>query len=79
MHYVIRVRGHLSDDLLTAFPSLVATVQPVTTVLHGPLPDQAALTGVLNRLDELGVQMVEMIEVPTEPSLAMSLPGRRAM
>jgi hypothetical protein len=79
MHYVIRVRGHLSDDLLTAFPSLVATVQPVTTVLHGPLSDQAALTGVLNRLDELGVQMVEMIEVPTEPSLAMSLPGRRAM
>jgi hypothetical protein len=77
MHYVIRVAGHLSDDLLTAFPSLMATTQPVTTVLHGPLPDQAALTGVLNRLDELGVQIVEMIEVPTEPSMAMPLAGRR--
>jgi hypothetical protein len=66
--YVIRVTGQLSDDLLTAFPTLMATVQPVTTVLHGSLPDQAALTGVLNRLDELGVQIVEMVELPVEPS-----------
>jgi hypothetical protein len=77
MHYVIRVAGHLSDDLLTAFPTMVATMQPVTTVLHGPLPDQAALTGVLNRLDELGVEIVEMTEVPAEPSLAMPMAGRR--
>ena len=28
-HYVIRVVGHLSDDLLTAFPTLLAEAQPV--------------------------------------------------
>lgn len=65
--YVIRVAGHLSDDLLTAFPTLLATVQPVTTVLSGSLPDQSALAGVLDRLDELGVQIVEMIQVPETP------------
>jgi hypothetical protein len=66
--YVIRVNGQLSDDLLTAFPTLMATVQPVTTVLYGPLPDQAALAGVLDRLDELGVQIIEMMQVPGEPA-----------
>ena len=62
--YVIRVSGDLSRDLMTAFPSLVATVQPVATVLSGPLPDQAALIGVLDRLDELGVQIVEVVQLP---------------
>jgi hypothetical protein len=71
--YVIRVAGHLSDDLLTAFPSLLATVQPVTTVLSGELPDQSALAGVLDRLDELGVQIVEMIQVPAAPVAPMPL------
>ena len=66
--YVIRVTGALSDDLLTAFPTLVATVQPVTTVLHGPLPDQGALAGVLDLLDELGVNIVEMMQVPNHPA-----------
>ena len=65
-HYVIRVAGHLSDDLLTAFPTLDASPQPVTTVLHGQLPDQAALTGVLDRLDELGIEIVELVQLPAE-------------
>jgi hypothetical protein len=73
--YVIRVSGQLSDDLLTAFPTLMATVQPVTTVLYGPLPDQAALAGVLDQLDELGVHIVEMMQVPGEPA---QLVGRRS-
>ena len=62
--YVIRVSGDLSSELMTAFPSLVATVQPVATVLSGPLPDQAALIGVLDQLDELGVQIVEVVQLP---------------
>jgi hypothetical protein len=73
--YVIRVAGQLSDDLLTAFPSLVATVQPVTTVLYGSLPDQAALTGVLDRLDELGVQIIEMVNVPSQPVRSAPVAG----
>jgi hypothetical protein len=67
--YVVRVGGALSDDLLTAFPLLAASVQPVTTVLQGDLPDQVALTSVLDRLDELGVEILEVTKVPARPEL----------
>jgi hypothetical protein len=32
----------------------------VETVLHGPLQDQAALQGLLARLETLGVQVLEI-------------------
>lgn len=63
-HYVIRVAGLLSDDLLIAFPRLAASTEPVTTVLQGQLPDQAALTAVLDRLDELGIDIIELNTLP---------------
>jgi hypothetical protein len=66
--YVVRVGGALSDELLTAFPRLAATVQPVTTVLQGDLPDQVALTSVLDRLDELGIEIIEVTKVPARPA-----------
>jgi hypothetical protein len=67
-HYVIRVVGHLSDDLLTAFPLLLAENRRPETVLHGQLPDQSALTGVLAHLDELGVEIVDVSLVPELPA-----------
>jgi hypothetical protein len=69
-HYVIRVTGALSDELLTAFPHLLVNREPVQTVLHGELPDQAALTGVLDHLDELGIQILEVVQVPQRPEAA---------
>ena len=72
-HYVIRVAGELSEDLLTAFPRLAATTQPVTTVLQGQLPDQAALTAVFDRLDELGIDILDMTTLPD----AASFDGQR--
>ena len=47
--YEIRIKGRLSDSLLAAFEGLTTTVQPVATVLHGPVQDQAALYGLLDR------------------------------
>ena len=58
--YMIRVSGRLSDALLTAFPSLRAQPVPVQTVLRGEPPDQSALQGVLNGLDELGVEIMSV-------------------
>ena len=68
--YVIRVGGALSDELLSAFPLLAASIQPVTTVLHGDLPDQAALNSVLDHLDELGVEIIEVAKLPPMPAQA---------
>jgi hypothetical protein len=59
-HYEIRVSGVLPPEALVDFERLTATVEPVETVLHGPLTDQAALTGLLQRLELLGVQVVEV-------------------
>ena len=77
--YVVRVGGALSDDLLTAFPLLAASVQPVTTVLQGDLPDQVALTSVLDRLDELGVEILEVTKLPARPDPAQPSGAARPM
>jgi hypothetical protein len=58
--YVIRVRGALSDRLLTAFPGLRSRAERGDTVLAGPLPDQAALHGVLARIESLGLELLEV-------------------
>jgi hypothetical protein len=63
-HYVIRVDADLPENALEGFEGLFVTQQPVQTVLHGELPDQAALSGVLDRLDELGVVILEVLKVP---------------
>src|SRR5262249_1780742 len=44
-YYEIRVSGILPPEALVDFERLTATVEPVETVLHGPLADQAAPTG----------------------------------
>ena len=56
--YEIRVKGRLSDSLLAAFEGLSATVEPVETVLYGPVQDQAALYGLLDRIQSLGLALV---------------------
>lgn len=59
-YYEIRIAGTLPPEALADFEQLAATVEPVTTVVHGPLPDQAALNGLLARLELLGVQIHEI-------------------
>ena len=62
--YRIRVRGQLGATLLGAFPGLRAAVQRGETVLAGPLPDQAALHGVLAEIEALGLELLEVRRVP---------------
>jgi hypothetical protein len=58
--YEIRITGILPPEALLDFEELVASVEPVETVVHGKLPDQAALHGLLARLELLGVQVLEV-------------------
>jgi hypothetical protein len=58
--YEIRVAGVVPPEALLDFERLTASVQPIETVLHGPLLDQAALQGLLARLETLGVQVLEI-------------------
>jgi hypothetical protein len=59
-YYEIRIAGTLPPEALIDFERLSATVEPVATVVHGPLPDQAALNGLLARLETLGIQVHEI-------------------
>jgi hypothetical protein len=64
--YEITVRGRLSETLMTAFAGLEATPSAGVTVLHGEIADQPALFGVLERVESLGLELVE-IRRTTEP------------
>ncbi len=57
--YQIRVRGHLGPAMLRAFPALRAAAQGRDTLLRG-IADQAALHGVLARVEELGLELIEV-------------------
>src|SRR5262252_11113290 len=59
-YYEIRVSGVLPAEALLDFDRLTASVEPVETVLHGALQDQAALNGLLARLEAFGVQVLEI-------------------
>jgi hypothetical protein len=59
-YYEIRVGGVLPAEALLDFDQLTASVEPVKTVGHGPSQDQAALHGLLARLETFGVQVVEV-------------------
>jgi hypothetical protein len=59
-YYEIRVSGVLPPEALLDFDRLTASVEPVETVVHGPIRDQAALNGLLARLETLGVQVLEI-------------------
>jgi hypothetical protein len=50
----------LPIEVLTDFELLNAAPVPVETVLHGPLPDQAALAAFLTRLEDFGADVIEI-------------------
>jgi hypothetical protein len=58
-HYEVIVRGALGPSLVAAFDGLTATTTAASTVLRGPI-DQAALHNVLDRIDELGLELLDI-------------------
>ncbi|HEV8167202.1 MAG TPA: hypothetical protein VGR74_22635 [Actinomycetota bacterium] len=65
--YEIRIKGRLSDSLLAAFEGMNATVETGETVLYGQVRDQAALYGLLDRIQSLGLELVEVRRLPEAP------------
>lgn len=63
LNYEIRVRGRVGDDLAAAL-GLAVEVEPVETVLRGSVADQEGLHGVLGRLQDIGLELVELRRLP---------------
>ena len=57
--YEIRIRGALSDAVVSQLAEGVRAFEPTETVLRGHVADQAELRGVLARLQELGCELLE--------------------
>jgi hypothetical protein len=57
IYYEIRIAGLVPAGALRGFEQLAAD-QPTETMVRGPLPDQAALNGLLARLESSGIQLM---------------------
>jgi hypothetical protein len=58
--YEIRIKGRLSDSLCGAFEDFTASVKPAETIMCGELRDQSELHGVLERIQSLGLELIEV-------------------
>jgi hypothetical protein len=65
--YEIRTKGHLDPRWAAWFDGLSLTRETDgTTVIHGPVLDQAALYGVLLKLRDLGLPLVSVTQVGSD-------------
>jgi hypothetical protein len=63
--YAIRIHGHLGATVLSAFPALVPRQLGADTVLTGLL-DRSALYGVLAEVEALGLDLLEIHQLPPQ-------------
>ena len=65
--YEIRIEGHLTDRWSDWFDGLAIRNGPNgETILSGPLSDQAALLGVLNKIQALNLTFISANRTPLE-------------
>lgn len=63
--YEIHIRGRVNESFRFAFEELTITVKPIETILRGVNLDQAALYGILDRIQALGLELIEIRRLPT--------------
>ena len=65
--YEIRVKGHLGPRWAARFEGMTLTRDgDGTTVIHGPVVDQAALHGLLTRVRDLGIPLLSVTRVEAD-------------
>jgi hypothetical protein len=72
--YRIVLRGRLSDRFESAFDGMTLEHGPNRTVLTGDVRDQAQLYGLIDRLQEFGIELLAV--EPADRSDGSSEPGR---
>jgi hypothetical protein len=61
--YRITVRGRLSERFFSAFEGMTLEPKNGKTAIVGPVVDQSQLYGLLERLRDLGLELVRLEEV----------------
>lgn len=68
MIYKIRIKGHLGRQWVDRFEELSITLEDDgTTLLTGPVVDQAALHGILRRIRDLGITLLSINATGANP------------
>ena len=69
--YEIRLKGHLDSRWAAWFDGLTLTHHgDGTTIIHGPVTDQAALYGLLQKTRDLGLPLISVMYVePGHPPM----------
>jgi hypothetical protein len=57
MEFEIRVAGPVPADVLEELRDVRVAAESVDTVLRGPVRDQAELVGIINRLQDWGIEL----------------------
>lgn len=66
--YEIRLQGHLDPRWATRFDGMTLThSRDGTTLLRGPVVDQAALHGLLHQLRDISLPLVSVTQVDNDP------------
>ena len=69
--YEIRLKGHLDARWAAWFDGLaIAHGSDGTTLIHGPVADQAALHGLLQKTRDLGLPLISVTFVDPGPPQA---------
>ena len=67
--YEIRLKGHLDTRWAAWFDGLSLThASDGITIIHGPIADQAALHGLLQKVRDVGLPLVSVICVDPDPA-----------
>ena len=65
--YEVRVRGHLGSQWTAWFDGLrLTTEDDGITVIRGPVVDQAALHGLLQKLRDVGIPLISLTQLPPD-------------
>jgi hypothetical protein len=67
--YEIRLKGHLGARWAAWFDGLsLSRENDGTTIIHGPIADQAALHGLLQKVRDTGLPLVSVICLEPDPA-----------
>lgn len=66
--YQIQIKGNLDSTWSDWFDGFNITCQEGKTILIGPVPDQAALHGILSKINDLGLAIISVYELPVMES-----------
>jgi hypothetical protein len=65
--YRVVLRGELGDQFAFLFAGMQMSREDGTTVLAGPLADQAQLAAIIDRAQELGIEVISFCRLDEAP------------